>query len=232
MVAPARPVSPLWPTVALTAALVAWDLSGADLWLAGLSGTPFGFPLRADWALNRLMHNGGKTLSWALTLAMLVAVWMPVGHWRRLVRAERWQLVLSVLAAVGVVTLVKKFSLTSCPWDLRAFGGVAEHVSHWRWRASDGGPGHCFPAGHASAAFGFVGGWFVWRRHSTVFARGWLLAALAAGLAFGVGQQLRGAHFLSHTLWSGWLCWMAGWAVDGAMAGLRRPVMSGKLNNA
>lgn len=231
MAVPSRSVSPFWPTLAVTAALVAWDLSGADLWLAGLVGTPVGFPLRADWTLSRLMHNGGKVLSWAMVLWMLAAVWVPVGPWRWLSRPERWQLVLSVLAAVGAVTLFKKFSLTSCPWDLRVFGGVAEHVSHWRWAVADGGPGHCFPAGHASAAFGFVGGWFVWRRRSPAFARGWLLAAMAAGLVLGVGQQLRGAHFLSHTLWSGWLCWMTGWAVDAAMGGWRHgSVVDKKLN--
>lgn len=223
MAAPSRPGSPLWPTLAATLVLIAWDLSGADLWLAGVMGTPKGFTLRADWVLARLMHNGGKTLSWLLVIGMLVAVWLPAGPWRRLARVERLQLLLSVLAAVGAVTLIKKFSLTSCPWDLRAFGGVAEHVSHWRWGVADGGPGHCFPAGHASAAFGFVGGWFVWRRHAPAFARGWLMAALVLGLVLGVGQQLRGAHFLSHTLWSAWVCWMAGWAVDVAMAA-RRPV--------
>lgn len=232
MDASSRSVSPLWPTLAVTAALVGWDLGGGDLWLASLPGTPFGFPLRSNWALASLMHEGGKALSWVLVLGMLAAVWLPMGPWRRLSRPERWQLLLSVLAAVGAVTLLKKFSLTSCPWDLRVFGGVAEHVSHWRWGVADGGPGHCFPAGHASAAFGFVGGWFVWRRHSAAFARRWLMAAVVAGLVLGVGQQLRGAHFLSHTLWSGWACWMAGWAVDMAMTGRRRRATDAKLNAA
>lgn len=31
------------------------------------------------------------------------------------------------------------------------------------------------------------------------------------GLTFGITQQLRGAHFLSHDLWSAALCWAIAW---------------------
>src|SRR6218665_451834 len=45
-------------------------------------------------------------------------------------------------------------------------------------------------------------------------ARWWLAGALLAGLVLGGAQQLRGAHFMSHTLWTGWLCWSTGWLCD------------------
>jgi membrane-associated PAP2 superfamily phosphatase len=45
-------------------------------------------------------------------------------------------------------------------------------------------------------------------------ARRWLIAALAAGLLLGLVQQLRGAHYLSHTLWTAWICWAVGFAID------------------
>lgn len=35
-----------------------------------------------------------------------------------------------------------------------------------------------------------------------------LALPLTLGLVFGIGQQLRGAHFLSHDLWTAWLCWL------------------------
>jgi membrane-associated PAP2 superfamily phosphatase len=44
-------------------------------------------------------------------------------------------------------------------------------------------------------------------------ARGWLVCTLIAGLLFGLAQQWRGAHFMSHTLWTAWLGWVAGYAV-------------------
>ncbi|MGO4610743.1 hypothetical protein AB4142_30890, partial [Variovorax sp. 2RAF20] len=52
------------------------------------------------------------------------------------------------------------------------------------------------------------------RRVSPRAAVLWLCASLAAGLALGLSQQLRGAHYMSHTLWTAWICWVAGFAID------------------
>jgi membrane-associated PAP2 superfamily phosphatase len=27
------------------------------------------------------------------------------------------------------------------------------------------------------------------------------------GIVYGLGQMLRGAHYPSHMLWTGWICW-------------------------
>lgn len=202
--------------------LLAWDAGNGDLWLARAIGGPTGFVWQDNFWLVTVMHRGGKALGWALLFGLLVAVRWPVGVLRRLGASERGQLVIGALVSVVVVGLIKHASQTSCPWDLAEFGGHATHVSHWLWGVRDGGSGHCFPAGHASVGFAFVGGWFVLRRHDVRAARAWLLAALAFGLVLGVGQQLRGAHFLSHTLWSAWLCWVCGWATDIALAPARR----------
>jgi membrane-associated PAP2 superfamily phosphatase len=113
-----------------------------------------------------------------------------------------------MLLAVVAVPAIKRFSLTSCPWDLAQFGGVAQYVSHWRFGVADGGGGHCFPSGHAVAAFGFFGLYFLWRGHDARKARLWLAAVLVVGLLFGTAQLARGAHYPSHTLWSAWLCWV------------------------
>jgi len=127
------------------------------------------------------------------------------------------QLALTVLGSVIAVSIIKHASHTSCPWDLQEFGGVARYVSHWSWGVGDGGPGGCFPAGHASAAFAYVGGYFVLRRVSSRAAAIWLWTAVAAGLVLGVAQQLRGAHYMSHTLWTAWVCWTVGFAIDVAV---------------
>jgi membrane-associated PAP2 superfamily phosphatase len=47
----------------------------------------------------------------------------------------------------------------------------------------------------------------------------WLAGAAATGLVLGVAQQMRGAHFMSHTLWTGWLCWTTGWLTDPLLSG-------------
>lgn len=205
----------VWMTASLLGLVLAWEFSGLDLPLAHLSGGPTGFALREDWWLTTLFHEGGRRLSWALALMLCLGVWWPLGWLTRLNLGQRLQLAVGTLAAVMAVALVKSLSNTSCPWDLSDFGGLAHYVPHWAgFGTPDGGVGRCFPAGHASAGFAFVSGYFVFRHPAPRVARAWLALSLLAGMTLGLAQQVRGAHFMSHTLWSGMLCWLVAWAVD------------------
>lgn len=200
----------------LLIALLLWDASGLDLPLARVFGSPQGFALRGDRVFVLMLHELPRHASTLLVLALAVGIWRPWGFLRRLVVTDRVQLVLSSVLAMLVVTALKRVASTSCPWDLAEFGGSVPYVSHWLWGVFDQGPGHCFPAGHASAALGFAAGWFVLRRSAPRLAPAWLGAALAGGAVLGLAQQLRGAHYLSHTLWSAYICWGVGLAVEEA----------------
>lgn len=213
---------PLCAALIALACLLALDASGADLALARWFGTPMGFPLRGHWFLVDVMHQGARVASWVFAGFLLIGIRWPLGLLRRLGKAQRVQLALTGLASVIVVSLVKQASHTSCPWDLRLFGGVANYVSHWDWGVPDGGPGGCFPAGHASSAFAGLGGYFVFRRASPRVARVWLVVVLVLGLALGIAQQMRGAHYMSHTLWTAWLCWVVALAIDRVAGGRGR----------
>jgi membrane-associated PAP2 superfamily phosphatase len=193
--------------------LLAWDASGLDLWLASLSASSAGFAARDHWFLTRVLHDGARLLAGLLLVVMVIATLRPFGLWRVLsLRARLWMLI-GVAGGMLLPVLIKRLSDTSCPWDLAAFGGGLAWVSHWQWASSDGGPGHCFPAGHASAGFAWLAGYFAWPQCSAV-ARRWLTGALIAGLTLGVAQQLRGAHFMSHTLWTSWICWTWLWCLS------------------
>ena len=218
------PFHPLAWALAALAVLIAWDASGLDLVLARAFGSARGFPLRDHWLFVHVLHEGARRLGWVMVLLLAVGVWWPVGVLRRITQSERLQLAISALLSLGVIALLKQSSTTSCPWDLAEFGGVARYASHWARGAIDGGSGHCFPAGHASAGFAFLGGYFALRRQVPKAARAWLVASLLAGVALGLAQQARGAHFTSHTLWTGWLCWMTGWLCDVAGTALRRRI--------
>jgi membrane-associated PAP2 superfamily phosphatase len=200
-------------TFCLLLALAAWDSSGLDLVLARWTGGPNGFALRDHWLLTTLLHTGMQRVGWLLVLGLCLAVWWPLGSLARLPVANRLQLASTTLLALLAVSLLKSTSHTSCPWDLAEFGGVAQYASHWSLLA-DGGPGQCFPAGHAASGFAFVGGYFAFRRDWPGLARAWLAGAVGVGLLLGWGQQLRGAHFMSHTLWTGLLCWCVALALD------------------
>jgi len=208
--------SPLFgATVATGALLLAWDLYGFDLAVSGAMGGASGFPLRDAWILDTAMHAGAKYAAWLFEVFLCAMVVWPVGPFATLSSTRRLQLATTVIVAASLVTALKSFSHTSCPWDLREFGGVATHLSHWQgWLVPDGGAGRCFPAGHASSGFAFLGGFFAFRGARPGMAKAWLACALFAGVVLGVCQQLRGAHFLSHTLWTGWLCWATAWATD------------------
>lgn len=213
--------APLWWTLAGLAFVAAWDAAGADLALAQPFGTAGGFPWRDHWFLVQVMHEGPRRLGWLLVLLLTLSVWWPRGMLRRIDASARLQMAASALAALAVVSITKNLSATSCPWDLAQFGGVARYVPHWALGVFDGGGGRCFPAGHASAGFAFVGGYFALRRTEAVAARWWLAVALLAGFVLGGAQQVRGAHFMSHTLWTAWLCWTTGWLCDLAAHALR-----------
>ncbi len=203
----------LW-TLSSLALLLLWDASGLDMLVAQGFGTAHGFALRDAWWFNSVLHQGARLLSWLLLLGLLLSLRWPFGVLRLLTQTQRLQWALSMLLLVVLISLMKRASQTSCPWDLAAFGGQALYVSHWSWGLRDGGGAHCFPAGHAAAGFVFVSGYFVLRRPAPHAARRCLGAALATGLLLGLAQQARGAHFMSHTLWTGWLCWSGAWLCD------------------
>ena len=194
--------------------LLVWDATGLDLWMATLFGNARGFALQNHWLWNDVLHDKIKPFTWALEIALLVGIAVPFSALRALPLARRVQLALTTLVALLLVSSIKLRSATSCPWDLPPFGGAAIYVSHWARGVLDGGGGGCFPAGHASAGFAFFGGFFVFRRSHPALAWRWLAGTLALGLLLGLAQQIRGAHYMSHTLWTAWLCWTCAALMD------------------
>ena len=177
-------------------------------------GNRQGFALQNNWFMVNIAHEGARKLAWLIVLSLSLMIWWPLGLLRQVPYSRRVQLVVSALLSLIVLSIMKRISATSCPWDIADFGGVGHYVSHWAWGVTDGGGGHCFPAGHASAGFAFISGYFALRHNLPRIARIWLAVALIAGFALGLAQQMRGAHFMSHTLWTAWLCWTCCWACD------------------
>lgn len=199
----------LWRDAALTLAallaLLVWDASGFDLAFVRAYGSAQGFAWRDAWLTQTVLHDGGRWLAWSVLALMLADAARPLLSGPR--QRARWYWLAVTLACVLLVPTIKRATHSSCPWDLAEFGGIAAYVPHWRWGAIDGGPGHCFPSGHAVAAFAFFGGYFGWRGSRPALARAWLGLVIITGVAFGWAQLARGAHYPSHTLWSAWLCW-------------------------
>lgn len=196
------------------ALLLAWDFSGLDLTLARWFGSSTGFALEGHWFWRDLLHDRIKGPLWLLELVLLVGIFKPFGPLKLLATERRTQLAVTTLGILVVISSLKLQSKTSCPWSLQEFGGAASYVSHWAWGQLDGGGGNCFPAGHASAGFAFLGGFFALRHTQPKMAAWWLATTIFMGVLLGLAQQVRGAHFMSHTLWTAWISWTIAAVVD------------------
>lgn len=187
-------------------ALLLWEAGGLDLRVLHAFGDAAGFAWRNHWLTRGLMHDGGRALGWLVLMALAVNLRWPLPFARDLRAGERLHWFAVTLACTLAIVALKRASLTSCPWALAEFGGSARFVPHWALGVHDGGPGGCFPSGHASSAFAFLSGWFALRERHPRAARRWFAATLGCGLLFGLAQTMRGAHPPSHTLWTAWIC--------------------------
>lgn len=205
-----------WSLLWLLPLPVMAEASGLDLWLerfyfdAGLHD----FPWRHVGWFKVLLHDGLRSLLIFLVTGvvglLLVSRLAPAYLSPYLV--SRWlrprvlaYLLLAMLAGPLLIAVLKEVSVQPCPWSLSMFGGevpyaglLAGHVFDWH------AAGKCFPASHASGGFALLA--FVpllagrqrWRM---------LVAALLLGMIMGWTRMMQGAHFLSHNLWSAWICW-------------------------
>ena len=178
------------------------------------------FPLTNDWLLKTVLHDGARMLSVVAALALLgVAVATWVTGKPRTLYAHRESLLYAAIATVAgaaVVGLAKHFSSHACPWDLAMFGGSAPYhpllAAHAALRNVDG----CFPAAHPLAGYAWLAVGFALYPIARRLA--WVAWAVAfvLGTLFGGVQVVRGAHFLSHVLWTAWIVWAVNVALLGA----------------
>lgn len=167
------------------------------------------FPLRHAWLPDTFNHGILKALFTGLGAGIIVLVLLDlVRPMRRIDASTRLRLRIVGLSA-GLVPLVistlKQASDAHCPWDLARYGGVQPYVRLFDALPFGASAGHCLPAGHASTSLWLVALAVFWLPGNSGKAAGVAAAGLAAGLAMGWMQQLRGAHFLTHTLWSVWI---------------------------
>lgn len=213
-------------TLVTLAVLLVLEWTPLDLVLARLSYDPAAatFPWRQHPLTTRIAHDGVKLASGLVFAWLAYSVWRPIGPLRRLDGPRRVYLVAAAVACLIVVALLKRASALHCPWGLAEFGGMHAYLRLFDPVPQGWSRGACFPAGHALSAFAYIGGYFAWRSVDRRAAIAWLAAVLLVGAFAGIAQQLRGAHFLSHTLWTAWLCWTLSatiaWLVRGRLRGV------------
>jgi len=113
----------------------------------------------------------------------------------------------AMLAATLLVGGLKVLTNVDCPWDLAGFGGHNPYIALFADRPNALPRAECFPGAHASSGFALMCFYFAFRDRSRRVARWMLAAAIVIGIAFSIGQEARGAHFLSHDLTSAAIVW-------------------------
>lgn len=208
----------LWPAIAALAAIfLLFEFTSIDLrvqdWFYDFSAKAW---LVSDKApLPRLFfYTGPKVLIISLAVAVIVlaagparwrARWSPPGARR----VDLWILIATLAAAPGLIALGKATTNVFGPREIRRYGGAAPYVRVLESYSPDDRPqrrGRCFPAGHASGGFSLLALVGLARTR-----RGRLVGAgigLAVGGLMGGYQMVKGAHYLSHTVVTVFVCWI------------------------
>ena len=181
-----------------------------DLWIADriYAWEGFAWTLRNGFVTESLIHVAGRNLSllaWLAAAALYAATW-------RVARLRAWRrpllyLLVAVALGAGMVSALKHLTNVDCPWDIDRYGGLRPYIDPFVPRPRELPRGQCFPAGHASAGYAWVALYFFFIAVRPAWRWRGLAVGLAAGATFGISQQLRGAHFLSHDLIALMVCW-------------------------
>ncbi|RJG08468.1 phosphatase PAP2 family protein [Massilia cavernae] len=200
----------VFAVLALAPVLLVWlgtctaiDLALADAMFDRQLGA---FPWRHAWLTEIFGHVILKRVFTGLAIAFIVLAawdWARPTTWLR--RFQLRVVALSAILVPAAVSLLKQASASHCPWDLERYGGIEPYVRLLQAMPAGVDAGNCMPAGHASSALWMVSFavCFLPRRPRAAGIVAGVM--LTAGFTVGWMQQLRGAHFLTHTLWSMWI---------------------------
>ena len=167
------------------------------------------FSLKNDLFLKQVMHVGLR--HFVIYIALVTLFLAIFGNKLRLSALVRRQLGWSfagMMLSTLAVTILKSQSMHACPWDLTQFGGDFLFYPMLASLPTGEVGGHCWPGGHASGGFALMAFFFAFRRTHPIFANLSLVVSLMLGFVMGWTQMIRGAHFLSHSLWSAWVVWL------------------------
>jgi membrane-associated PAP2 superfamily phosphatase len=136
--------------------------------------------------------------------------WLLGFVWARLrpVQRRAGYVALAIALATGIVGGLKAVTNVDCPWDYVEYGGERPRVRLFEDRPDSWPRAKCFPGAHSSSGFALLAFYFALRDSRKRLARVALAAGLVVGATFSVGQEARGAHFVSHDLTSAILVWL------------------------
>lgn len=198
------------PLVGFAGLAALFELTDLDLLISDLfyDFPAARWPYGRSWWANEMIHVGGRWLVGLVGFSGLVVFLLS---WRvRRLRAWRRPAVycfLTIGLATGSVLQIQLRSARHCPRAIDRYGGSAPHLGLFEAPPTGIEPGRCFPAKHAAAGFSLFCLYFACLDRRRRWSRWGLVVSLVLGSVYTFGQLVRGAHFVSHCLWSAAICW-------------------------
>ncbi len=197
---------PLVVLIAVSMAINALDLDRilAD-YIYAIQGNSWAW--KDKWITEVFFHKGGRAFS--LLVALMSLMVLIVSFFHPAFSAHKKALLYLFLATVGgslLVSFLKSLLAVSCPWEFDRYGGNLVYSRVFEQLFLRNGVG-CFPAGQASAGYAWVSCYFFGLLYQSRWRWTGLVIPLLAGVVLGFAQQLRGAHFISHDIWTLAICW-------------------------
>jgi membrane-associated PAP2 superfamily phosphatase len=160
------------------------------------------------WWARDILHTGGRWFILSIAAAAILTwtisfIYAGARAWRR----PAGFVAVSMVLSIAIVGGLKATTNVDCPWDLVGFGGQNPYVPLFADRPAALPHARCFPGAHASSGFALICFYFALRDRNSRLSRCALGVAIFIGTTFSIGQEARGAHFLSHDLVSAALVW-------------------------
>jgi membrane-associated PAP2 superfamily phosphatase len=209
--------NPFWkshllrPMLAFFSLIIVFEISSIDIWIADalyhVSGNTWLF--RNSWITEQLVYKNGWIFIGILAILLVALIFSSfwIGRMRQYRRGLLYVLTSVVVSGV-LINFLKEVTHVECPWDLLRYGGEYEYIRNFDWQFGYTPHGTCFPSGHAGAAWAWFGLYYFTHEYAKPWRFPSVLGVLVLGTIFGFSQELRGAHFLSHDIWTLGLCWL------------------------
>lgn len=201
------------PALLIFAAIITFigQYTDIDFWFADFYFDPVKKVFRWDnvWFFRDFMHvwfkRGIVVFGVLLTGFVLIDFFLRFKMIGTLRRMQLRVLTLSALIEPWVIKTLKDSSNMHCPFGIVRYNGEEPYMRLLDWVPSGWHAGQCFPAGHASGGMWLMAIAVLWLPFSPRKAFVAFCCGSSVGLIMGWVQQMRGQHFLTHTLWTFWI---------------------------
>jgi membrane-associated PAP2 superfamily phosphatase len=193
--------------------VIGWLIVAVSLWMQqnftfDRNFQDFFFSKNSVWMSDRLspifkiaLYSGAK---YAIVIATLVLAYFSIRSDRPSKIRKTCAFIFCMIFIPAFVSFLKSITEIHCPNELIFFDGKVPFRSvfdfdSYKLFLKMYGNGNCFPGGHATGGFAFMSSFFVLEtRHK----RKGIIIGFLLGTFMSLYQMMKGAHFLSHNLFT------------------------------